>query len=226
VTQFVPQALCDIPAFGTIQFHPSLLPLHRGASSMSWSIILGRTETGFSIFRPTDGLDEGPVIKMVTVPIEAEDTMGSLYFGKIFPLGVAALVETAQAVVNGTAAAVAQYEPNAGYEGIVRDAESHINWASHVDLTYNLIRGCNPAPGAWTTVDGKKLFLFECTKRIARTFSEVKGKKIGQVVAQNGSCLVIHGQGGFIEVHRVRPDGGRKIAAGEAGIEVGTILGT
>ena len=225
VTQFVPQSLCDIPAFGTIQFHPSLLPLHRGASSMSWSIILGRKETGFSIFRPTDGLDEGPVIKMVTVPIEDEDTMGSLYFGKIFPLGVTALVETAQAVVAGTAAAVAQYEPNAGYEGIVRDAESHINWASHVDITYNLIRGCNPAPGAWTTVDGKKLFLFECTKRIARTFSEVKGKKIGQIVAHTGSSLVIHGQGGFIEVHRVRPDGGRKIAAGEAGLEVGTILG-
>ena len=61
VTQFVPQDFCNIPAFGTIQFHPSLLPLHRGASSMSWSIICGRTETGFSIFRPTDGLDEGPI---------------------------------------------------------------------------------------------------------------------------------------------------------------------
>ena len=226
VTQFVPQALCDIPTFGTIQFHPSLLPLHRGASSMSWSIILGRKETGFSIFRPNDGLDEGPVIKMYPVPIEDEDTMGSLYFGKIFPMGVAALVEVAEKVAAGTAPAIAQYEPNARYEGIIRDAESHINWASHVDLTFNLIRGCNPAPGAWTTVDGKKLFLFECTKRIARTFSEVKGKKIGQVVAQNGASLVIHGQGGFIEVHRVRPDGGRKIAAGDAGIDVGTILGT
>jgi methionyl-tRNA formyltransferase len=70
------------------------------------------------------------------------------------------------------------------------------------------------------------LFLFESTKRIARTFSEVKGKKIGQVVAQTGSSLVIHGQGGFIEVHRVRWDGGKKIAAGEAGLEVGTILGS
>ena len=193
VTQFVPQALCDIPPFGTIQFHPSLLPLHRGASSMSWSIILGRKETGFSIFRPTDGLDEGPVILTRIVPIEDEDTMGSLYFGKIFPAGVAGLVETADRVVAGRAPALAQYEPNAGYEGIIRDAESHINWASHVDITYNLIRGCNPAPGAWTTHEGKKLFLFEAAKRIARVFAEVKGKKIGQVVAQNGSSLVIHG---------------------------------
>src|SRR5579864_1155737 len=226
VTQFVPQDFCTIPKFGTIQFHPSLLPLHRGASAMSWAIICGRSETGFSIFRPTDGLDEGPVILMRSVQIEPEDTLGSLYFGKIFPMGVAALVEVADQVVAGTAPALMQYEPNAGYEGIIRDAESRINWASHVDLTYNLIRGCNPAPGAWTTLDGKKLFLFECTKRIARTFSEVKGKKIGEIVAQNGSNLVIHGQGGFIEVHRVRWDGGRKVAAAEAELPVNSILGS
>jgi methionyl-tRNA formyltransferase len=225
VTQFVPQDFCNIPKFGMIQFHPSLLPLHRGASSMSWSIILGRKETGFSIFRPTDGLDEGPVIKMYTVPIEPEDTLGSLYFGKIFPMGVAGLIEVADMVIAGKAPAIAQYEPDAGYEGIIREAETRINWANHVDITFNLIRGCNPAPGAWTTADGKKLYLFEATKRIARTFGEVRGKKIGEVVAQNGSSLVIHGQGGFIEVHRARLDGGRKVAAAETGIAVGTILG-
>jgi methionyl-tRNA formyltransferase len=206
VTQFVPQDFCNIPKFGTIQFHPSLLPLHRGASSMSWSIILGRSETGFSIFRPNDGLDEGPVILTRAVPIEPEDTLGSLYFGKVFPMGVAGLLETADMVVAGKAPAIAQYEPN-------------------VDQTFNLIRGCNPAPGAWTTHDGKKIYIFESTKRIARTFGEVKGKKIGQVVAVAGSSLVIHGQGGFIEVHRVRWDGGKKIQAAEAGLEVGTILG-
>jgi len=225
VTQFVPQDFCNIPTFGTIQFHPSLLPLHRGASSMSWSIICGRTETGFSIFRPTDGLDEGPVILKRAVPIEAEDTLGSLYFGKIFPMGVAALVEVAEMVVAGKAPALVQYEPDAGYEGIIRDAESHINWASHVDISYNLIRGCDPAPGAWTMHDGKKLFIFDAKKRIARTFSEVKGKKIGEVVAVGPSGMTVLGQGGFIEIGRVRADGGRKIAAGEAGIAAGTILG-
>ena len=225
VTQFVPQSLCEIPPHGTIQFHPSLLPLHRGASSISWSIILGRKETGFSIFRPTDGLDEGPVVLMRSVPIEDADTLGTLYFNKIFPAGVQGLLDAADQVVAGKATEQVQDETNAGYEGIIRDAESRINWASHVDFTYNLIRGCNPAPGAWTTLDGKKLFLFECTKRIARTFSEVKGKKIGEVVAQSGSNLVIHGQGGFIEVQRVRWDGGKKVTAAEAELPVGAILG-
>ena len=225
VTQFVPQEFCSIPKGGTIQFHPSLLPLHRGASAMSWAIICGRSETGFSIFRPTDGLDEGPVILTRAVKIEAEDTLGSLYFGKIFPMGVAALVEVADLVVAGKAPALAQYEPDAGYEGIIRDAESHINWASHVDITYNLIRGCDPAPGAWTTMDGRKLFVFDAGKRIARTFSEVKGKKLGEVVAMNDAGLVVHGQGGFLEIRRVRWDGGRKIPVAEAGIAVGAILG-
>ena len=225
VTQFVPQDFCNIPAFGTIQFHPSLLPLHRGASSMSWSIICGRTETGFSIFRPTDGLDEGPVILKRAVPIEAEDTLGTLYFGKIFPMGVAALVEVAEMVVAGKAPALAQYEPDAGYEGIIRDAESHINWANHVDISYNLIRGCDPAPGAWTMHDGKKLWIYDAKKRIARTFSEVKGKKLGEVVAVGASTITVHGQGGFIEIGRVRAEGGKKIAAADAGIAVGTILG-
>ena len=225
VTQFAPADFCAIPKFGTIQFHPSLLPLHRGASSMSWSIILGREQTGFSIFRPTDGLDEGPVLLSRAVAIEPEDTLGSLYFGKIFPMGVAGLIEAADMVVAGRAPAIAQYEPAAGYEGIIRDAESEIHWASHVDQTFNLIRGCNPAPGAWTTHAGKKLFLFDSSKRIARTFSQVKGKRLGQVAAQSGSSLMVHGQGGFIEVHRVRWESGKKIAAAEAGLEVGTLLG-
>ncbi|GAC1342956.1 MAG: methionyl-tRNA formyltransferase [Acetobacteraceae bacterium] len=224
VTQFVPQEFCTVPKFGTIQFHPSLLPHHRGASSMSWAIILGRTETGFSVFRPVDGLDEGPVILRRAVAIEPEDTLGSLYFGKIFPLGVAGLLEAADLVAAGRAPAVAQYAPAAGYEGLVREPESRINWAAHVDITYNLIRGCNPAPGAWTTHGGSRLSIFDCSKRIARTFGEVKGYKNGQVVATDASGITIHAPGGFITVQRLRPEGGKKIAAADAGFPVGAIL--
>lgn len=226
VTQFVPQSFCAVPTFGTIQFHPSLLPAHRGASSMSWAIIAGRRQTGLSIFRPTDGLDEGPVILQRRVKIEPDDTLGSLYFGRVFPLGVAALIEAAELVVAGKAAALAQHEADGGYEGIIRDAESEIHWASHIDLTYNLIRGCNPAPGAWTTLEGRKLFLFDCTKRIARTFAEVKGRAIGEVVAAGPEGITVHGQGGFLEVARLRWNGGKKITAAEAGISAGALLGT
>lgn len=225
VTQFVSQAFCAIPKFGMIQFHPSLLPLHRGASALGWSIILGRTQTGFSIFRPVDGWDEGPVIFSRTVLIEAEDTLGSLYFGKVFPMGVAGLIEAADLVVAGKAPAVAQYEPAATYEGIIGMAESKISWATHIDITFNLIRGCDPSPGAWTTHEGRRLFLYSCHKRVARRYREVKGMKVGQVVAVGGGGVTVYVQGGFIVVDQCRPEGGQKIAADKAGLVVGTLLG-
>lgn len=222
---FAPPEFCAIPRNGMIQFHPSLLPLHRGPSSIPWAIIRGRSETGLSIFRPTPGLDEGPVVLQKRVPIGSDDTAGSLYFDKIFPLGVQALVEAAELVVSGRATESTQDEKAATYEGWVRDAESHINWASHVDFVYDLIRGCNPAPGAWTTCGDKKLYLFDAKKIVAPTFGAVRGKKLGEIVAAGPEGLRIHAQGGFVEVSRVRLDGGPKIAASDAGIAEGTLLG-
>ncbi len=226
VTAFVPQSFVRLPQHGTIQFHPSLLPLHRGPSSINWPIILGRGRTGLSIFRPVEGLDEGPVLLQKEVAIGPDDTLGSVYFDRIFPLGVAALLEAADLVVAGKAVERGQDESQATYEGWVRDEESRINWANHIDITYNLIRGCNPAPGAWTTVAGRRLYLFDARKHVAPTFSQVKGIGLGQVAEVNATSLMVHGQGGFIEVLRCRFENGKKIAAGEAGIAPGTVLGT
>jgi len=226
VTAFVPQSFVRVPRHGTIQFHPSLLPLHRGPSSINWAIILGRTRTGLSIFRPVDGLDEGPVLLQKEVAIGPDDTVGSLYFDKIFPLGVTALLEATDLVVAGKATEDRQDETQASYEGWVQEAESRINWANHVDLTYNLIRGCNPAPGAWTTIEGRRLYLFDARKHTAPTFARVKRIGLGQVAEASATSLLIHGQGGFIEVLRCRFENGKKIAAGEAGIAAGAMLGS
>jgi methionyl-tRNA formyltransferase len=225
VTQFVPQSFCRVPRLGTIQFHPSLLPRHRGPSSINWPIILGEERTGLTIFRPVDGLDEGPIILQKDVPIAPEDSVGSLYFNKIFPLGVAALLEAADLVAAGKAEERAQDEASASYEGWVREREAQINWASHVDSIFNLIRGCDPAPGAWTMVGVRSLHLFDARKLGARTFGAVKGLTPGQVTAVSAGSLTIHCQGGFIEVARCRFGDGKKIAAGEAGIAPGNVLG-
>ena len=225
VTQFVPQSFCVVPKHGTIQFHPSLLPLHRGPSSINWAIIQGRTKTGLTIFRPSDGLDEGPVLLQKEVAIGPDDTLGSVYFDKIFPAGVAALLEAADAVVAGSAKEVVQDESQATYEGWVRAAEARIDWAKHVDRIYDLVRGCNPAPGAWTLWQGKRLQLFEAKKQIARTFGEVRGMKLGQVGKVTPESFTVHGQGGYIEVLRCRLEDGKKVSGKELGIEAGTILG-
>lgn len=225
VTQFVPQSFCTIPRRGTIQFHPSLLPLHRGPSSINWAIIQGRTKTGLSIFRPSDGLDEGPVLLQKEVEIGPDDTLGIVYFDRIFPLGVAALVEAAEAVVAGTAREWVQDESMATYEGWVREAESRIDWAKHIDRVWDLVRGCNPAPGAWTNWDGKRLQIFDAKKRPVHTFGEVRGVKPGQVTRADAGGFSVYAHGGFLDVERCRIGDGGKIAAAEAGLAAGSILG-
>ncbi len=229
VLLFAPPEFCAIPKRGMIQFHPSLLPLHRGPASIPWAIIRGRSETGLTIFRPTPGLDEGPVILQKRVAIGPDDTAASLYFDKIFPLGVEALLQAADLVMSGRATEWTQDEKAATYEGWVREAETKINWANHVDFVYDLIRGCNPAPGAWTTVkqdeDEQKLYLFDAKKIMAATFGAVRGKKLGEVVAAGPEGLRIHAQGGFVEVSRLRLGDGAKVKSSEVDIPVGTILG-
>jgi methionyl-tRNA formyltransferase len=225
VLLFAPPEFCAIPKHGMIQFHPSLLPLHRGPAAIPWAIIRGRSETGLTIFRPTPGLDEGPVILQKRVPVGPNDTAASLYFDKIFPLGVEALVQAADLVNSGRATEWTQDESQATYEGWVREAEARINWASHVDFVYDLIRGCNPAPGAWTTFGDEKLQLFDAKKIMAPTFGAVRGKKIGEVVSAGPEGLRILAQGGFIECSRLRLGDGAKVKSSEVDIPVGTILG-
>ena len=214
VLQFAPQPFLNIPRHGTIQYHPSLLPLHRGPSSISWPIALGASRTGISIFRPTDGLDEGPVILQKSCPVGPDETLGELYFNKLFPMGVAALLEAADLVCSGRHEERVQDESQATYEGWFHEEESRINWSNHVDQVYNLIRACNPAPGAWTMLDGVRTSIYDCRKIPVRTHSQVLGKP-GEIAAVTGTSILINSHGGQIEVLKLRPEGGKKMVAGE-----------
>jgi methionyl-tRNA formyltransferase len=228
VLQFAPQEFVKIPNKGTIQYHPSLLPKYRGPSSINWPIIRGDAKTGLTIFRPNDGLDEGPVILQKETPISADDTLGSVYFDRLFPMGVKAMLEAADLVVAGKHKEIVQDEAQASYEGWFRAAEARINWANHVDFTYNLIRGCNPAPGAWTTLNGKKVQIFDSRKHLVRTFGAVKGK-IGEISEIGGQSFFVTAQGGRIEVLKAKHEDGKKVSAAEFvaqnGIGPGAVLG-
>lgn len=212
VLQFAPQSLVNIPPHGTICYHPSLLPKYRGPSSINWPIIRGDRETGLTIFRPSDGLDEGPVVLRKTVEIGPDDTLGTVYFDRLFPLGVTAMLEAADLVVAGRHREIAQDENLASYEGWCKDGEAAINWHGHVDAIYNLIRGCNPAPGAWTTWGGKKLRIYDARKIPACKLGDVAGKP-GEVVAVGDRSVIVAAQGGSIELLKVRLDGADKVAA-------------
>ncbi|MBS1186435.1 MAG: methionyl-tRNA formyltransferase [Burkholderiaceae bacterium] len=229
VVQFAPQELVNIPKHGTIQYHPSLLPKYRGPSSINWPIVCGDAETGLTVFRPDDGLDEGPIVLQKTTPILPDDTLGSVYYDRLFPLGVKAMLEAADLVVAGKHIEVAQDESEASYEGWLRVPESRISWSNHVNYVYNLIRGCNPAPGAWTTLNGKRIHVFEVKKHLFRTFGSVRGK-IGTISEIGETSFRVTAQGGQIEIFTLRLEDGKKMTADEfirqAGLNVGMQLGS
>jgi methionyl-tRNA formyltransferase len=229
VLLFAPQDFIRIPRHGTIQYHPSLLPRHRGPSSINWPMIQGEARTGLTIFRPTDGLDEGPIILQKEVEIGPNETLGEVYFNKLFPMGVEAMLEAADLVVAGRHKEIVQDESQATYEGWCREAEAHIEWSRPVEHIYNLIRGCNPAPGAWTMLNGAKLQIFDCRKIRFRRFADVKGG-IGEIAEVGEQSFRITAHGGQIEVLRARLADGKKIAGGElaqtAQLAAGTKLGT
>ncbi len=229
VLLFAPQEFVTIPKHGTIQYHPSLLPKHRGPSSINWPIIMGSTRTGLTIFRPNDGLDEGMVILQKECEIGPDETIGEVYFNKLFPMGVKAMLEAADLVVAGKHKEVVQDESQATYEGWCRAAEGRLDWAKPVDHIYNVIRGCNPAPGAWTTLAGKKIQIFDARKHGFRRFADVVGK-IGEVSDVTADSFKITAQGGLIEVLRARGEDGKKLSGGEFArnqvLSNGTVLGT
>ncbi len=223
VLQFVPQALCKIPKHGTIQYHPSLLPKYRGPSAINWAIALGEEKTGLTIFRPSDGLDEGEIILQKEVAIGSDDTLGKVYFDHLFPLGVKALLEAADLVAANQHQELVQDESQANYEGWFGVDAARIHWASHITQIYNLIRASNPAPGAWTMFGEQKVQFYDCHKHVVATFGAVKGKP-GEITQMTLDSFFVACHGGQIEVLKAKGAAGKITGAQlakELNLEVG-----
>src|SRR3979411_629253 len=181
VTLFVPVEFLNIPTKGSIQYHPSLLPKYRGPSAINWPIIQGEGETGLSIFWPDNGLDTGDVLLQKKTPIGFEDSLGTVYFDRLFPMGVEAMLESVDLVKAGTAPRIKQDHALATYEGRCGPDNAHIDWGKPWRQIHNLIRGCSPAPGAWTTLNGQALQVFESKPLPARNSKGIGGK-MGEIV--------------------------------------------
>src|SRR5580704_17165637 len=224
VTLFVPEEFLNIPTHGSIQYHPSLLPRYRGPSAINWPIINGDDETGLSIFWPDNGLDTGDVLLQKKTPIGPEDSLGSVYFDRLFPMGVEAVLEAVDLVKAGKAPRLKQDEALATYEGRCGPENGRIDWAKSWRQIDPLIRGCNPAPGAWSTLDGKTLKIFDAKPLPAKDPKGIAGK-MGEIVAVEADGFTVVCADGRFKVTRVQPTDGKKIEAGEwaksAGLAVG-----
>jgi methionyl-tRNA formyltransferase len=216
VQDIVPVATLDCPSKGTIMFHPSLLPRHRGGSAMNWAIIQGETETGLSIIWPDAGIDSGPVLLQKEAAILPDDTVGSLFFDKLYPMGIDALVEAIRLVREGRAPRIPQDESRASYEPLCREQHAVIDWAKPANEVYNLIRGTNPRPGATTGYQGEKLKILE-----SGLVSSSPAAAPGEITLVNDQGFTVACPGGGIAVRQVRPSGFAKVSAAEFAQDVG-----
>jgi methionyl-tRNA formyltransferase len=214
VTLFVPEEFLNVPTKGSIQYHPSLLPRFRGPSAINWPIIQGDTETGLSIFWPDNGLDTGDVLLQKKTHIGPDDSLGSVYFDRLFPMGVEAMLEAVDLVRSGNAPRIKQDESKATYEGRCTADNARIDWGKPWRQIHNLIRGCNPAPGAWTSLGGHALQVFEAKPLPARDPKGIAGK-MGEVVEVATDGFTVVCADGRIKVLRVKTHDGPKVAAGE-----------
>src|SRR5882672_10324844 len=214
VTLFVPEDFLNIPTHGSIQYHPSLLPAYRGASAINWPIIKGEKETCLSIFWPDNGLDTGAVLVQKKTPISGTDTLGTVYFDRLFPMGVEAMLEGVDLVKAGKAPRIKQDDSKATYEGKCGPGNAKIDWGKPWEQIDRLIRGCNPAPAAWSTLDGATVKIFDA-KPIPATSPKGIAGKLGEIVAVEADGITVVCADGRFKVSRVQPDGAKKIEATE-----------
>lgn len=208
VTSFVPKEMIDCAPLGGINYHPSLLPQYRGGSAINWAVINGEKETGVTIHFINEGVDTGPILVQEKVAIDPDDTVKSIYFNKLYPLGIKMIGEAVTTIKNGLANPVIQDESRASFQPVITPEDARIDWQRSVSELYNLIRGTNPAPGALTSIKGESCKLFDA--------SSSKGSgTAGSVVSIDNDSVAIAVHDGILNVKVFQPAGGKKISAAE-----------
>jgi methionyl-tRNA formyltransferase len=210
VTDIVRKRVLQAAPLGAIQYHPSLLPLHRGRTAMNWAIMSGAERTGLSIFWVDEGIDTGPILLQREVAIGPEETVGTLYFNHLYPMGVEALVEAVRMVEEGARPGPAQNHDLATYEPPCAPEHGRIAWHLHGRVISNLIRGCDPQPGASARLHGESLKLFG-----AVYVAGAPDEPPGTILALAGESAEIAVIGGLIRLQRVQREGGAKVPASD-----------
>ncbi|XP_059792787.1 mitochondrial 10-formyltetrahydrofolate dehydrogenase isoform X2 [Balaenoptera ricei] len=217
-TQFIPMDVIDSPKHGSIIYHPSVLPRHRGASAINWTLIMGDKKAGFSVFWADDGLDTGPILLQRSCDVEPNDTVDALYNRFLFPEGIKAMVEAVQLIADGKAPRIPQSEEAATYEGIQKKENAEISWDQSAEALHNWIRGHDKVPGAWTEINGQVVTFYGSSLLNSSIPPgeplEIKGAKKPGLVTKSG--LVLFGNDGkALMVRNLQFEDGKMIPASQ-----------
>lgn len=220
VTDIIPERYFEVPAKGAICYHPSLLPRHRGASAINWAVIMGDTRTGLTIFWPDGGIDTGPILLQKTIDVGPDDTTGSCYFNHLFPLGVEAMTESVALIKEGKAPRIEQDESTATYEPPCDDRVAGINWQQPAQELYNLVRGCDPQPGAFANFKRQPVRFYG-----ARLSSEPVDDAPGTILKVDEQGMQVALSGGSLLVAKIKPPTAKKGAALDLAADLGLKAG-
>lgn len=211
VTQIIPVEILDAPRFASLCFHPSLLPRYRGGSAINWQLINGETQGGITLFRPDSGVDAGPVYSTKTLDIGADESAGSYYYASVFEPSVAAMLEVTELILAGDADAVAQDESAATHQPLCRDQHAVVDWARPTRELHNLIRGCDPSPGAYCVWRDTKLRLYG-----SRRVADARLAPPGTIVAVGDEGVEVATADGSLRLTKLGTSAGKQAAAAAA----------
>ena len=204
--RILPTEILELPRCGCVNVHASLLPKLRGAAPIQWSVINGDEETGVTIMKLSEGMDEGDIIAQASTRIGPDETAGEL-FERLSALGAEALLETIPTVFDGTASYLPQNHGEATCAPMIEKSMASVDFSKPAMETKNIIRGMNPSPCAYTMYDGKRLRIH--TVRLEPDFSGSAGEIL------RTSPLIVGCGNGALRLVTVQPEG-KASMSGEA----------
>lgn len=210
--QLLRQNLLDMPKYGCINVHASLLPKYRGASPIQWAVINGEKESGVTIMHMAAGLDTGDIILQRSIELAPDETAGSL-FDKLTELSGPVLLEALEKIENGTAERIPQDDSESSYVSVLTKAMGRINFNKPAEELERLIRGLIPWPGAYTYVGGKLLKLW----KVGIADEGITDKDGGLIIAAPGQLRIDEGvlyigtSEGMLEVYELQLEGKKRM---------------
>ena len=222
--QFLPKAILEMPKYGCINVHASLLPKYRGAAPIQYAIIKGEKESGVTIMQMDIGMDTGDMLSKVVVPIGEETTMGELH-DALMNAGAELLLTTIDGLESGTVEAVPQNNDEATYATLLDRSMERIDWNKSAAEVHNLIRGFNPAPSTYTKLPNGKSLKLWCS----HVTGEAAAAAPGTVVQVTKKSFKVACGDGVLEILEVQPESKKRMPAqvfiNGRGIQEGDVLG-
>ena len=198
--QIISQEILDIPKYGVINIHASLLPKYRGSSPIQWCLVNGESKTGVTIMRTALAVDSGDILLQKEIDILPEENAGEL-FDRLAVLGGQAIVEALEIIADGRAVYTPQQESQATHYPMISKEDGKIDWSKSAREVFNKMRGFTPWPSAFTTLDGKLFKILKCV-----VSDKIFDGKEGQVVIEERKAYVVCGNG-TVELKEVQLEG-------------------